>query len=302
MEISLRLTQKSNTIKSPHSPLDVYSSNNYNNNFSSNTFRSKSISLINRNTDKFLPNQTTPSNNLSQIIKFINTGKINSTSNTSYNSSSNIIYAKNDLFYTRKKITQKPNSSSNCISFNYTQTNKPVISRKNRYVYSNYNRVFADNKNNKNNVKKNVIDKRDVIMNNIYNLKKNILSNRNKSFIINTSDKYKSLLNPSKDDKYDNFILNKKKKKNCLLSEINMLKTDFQKDIIKQNTRNDLTFGGNNNNNINTKIHTFFTNTRNFGEELKEEDFFNKLGSKTNSDNYNKTYKSKNLLLNNFKY
>ena len=307
MKIPVRFNQKSYSIKSPCSIRDLCSSNNYNTDFSNNTFRSKSISLINKNADKFFPNKTTSSNNLSQIIKFLNTGKMNQISNNcnynSNNSNDNIIYAKNDLFYTRKKITQKPNSPSSYFSFDSSQFNKPVISRKNRYVFSNYNRVFADNtKENKSNFKKKYNNKKDEIINNIHKLKKNVLNNKNKSFIANSDNKYKSLFNSSKNNEYDDLIFNTKKKKKCLLNEINMLKNEFQKDIIKQNSKYELTSGGAKNNKIINKMHNLFKTTRNYGEELRDDEFFNKLDTKKNNDDYCNTQKAGNLLFNNFKY
>ena len=287
MEIPVRLIPKSNTIKSSLSLCNICSINN----FSDNTFRSKPIPLFNNNTDRYLLYKTTPSNNLSQIKKFIKEGKMNRVPkniNLKFNNS-NIVCAKNDLFYTRKKINQKSDSSPKYISFDSTHFIKTVLSGKNKN---------NDDYNDKNNS----INKKYEILNNIHKLKRNILDNKNKSFIINSSDKNKTSFNFNKNDIFDNLIFKTKKKKKCLLKEINMLKNEFQNDIDKQYGKYELTYGENKNNNINYKIRNSYKNTKNYREELKNDNYFNMLSAKTSRGNKIRTHNLRSLLLNNFKY
>ena len=287
MEIPVRLIPKSNTIKSSLSLCNICSINN----FSDNTFRSKPIPLFNNNTDRYLLYKTSPSNNLSQIKKFIKGGKMNRVPkniNLKFNNS-NIVCAKNDLFYTRKKINQKSDSSPKYISFVSTQFIKTVLSGKNKN---------NDDYNDKNNS----INKKYEILNSIHKLKRNILDNKNKSFIINSSDKNKTSFNFTKNDIFDNLIFKTKKKKKCLLKEINMLKNEFQNDIDKQYGKYELTYGENKNNDINYKIRNSYKNTKNYREELKNDNYFNMLSAKTSRGNKIRTHNLRSLLLNNFKY
>ena len=287
MEIPVRLIPKSNTIKSSLSLCNICSINN----FSDNTFRSKPIPLFNNNTDRYLLYKTSPSNNLSQIKKFIKGGKMNRVPkniNLKFNNS-NIVCAKNDLFYTRKKINQKSDSSPKYISFDSTHFIKTVLSGKNKN---------NDDYNDKNNS----INKKYEILNSIHKLKRNILDNKNKSFIINSSDKNKTSFNFNKNDIFDNLIFKTKKKKKCLLKEINMLKNEFQNDIDKQYGKYELTYGENKNNNINYKIRNSYKNTKNYREELKNDNYFNMLSAKTSRGNKIRTHNLRSLLLNNFKY
>ena len=193
-------------------------------------------------------------NNVNDILKFINTGKISNNVNnfcTENNISNNIISVKNDYGYTKPIIKRnntlykiKSNPNSSFFSFDKKYNNN-INDSKTKYVYNNYYRVFDYN--NKENIKLSRNSKQnnqEKIMESINKIKTTCFQYKKKSFIDNNS--------PSK--KYQNtmrlnFVWNKpnyyaiklkKHKKNSkiksndsLMEEIDYIKKELNKGIIK---------------------------------------------------------------------
>ena len=202
-------------------------------------------------------------NNINDIFKFINTGKIYPFSNTQ-NFITSPINAKNGLILDKSEIAiarmkkqnsfykNNNNSSSSCFfSFDKKNNkyddffeNSKLLSKKKKYVYEHYNKVF----NNKENAKTSFyskVNKQEEIMKTINKFKKNYFQYKKKSFIDNPS--------PSKI--YQNTI-----RFNCLWN--------------KENNRN------NNNNNNNFNIESInFNNYKKYSKKSLNYSLLDELNS-----------------------
>ena len=215
-------------------------------------------------------------NNLNDIFKFINTGKIYPSSNTqnfitSPNNKNGLILDKSEIAIARMKkqnsFYKNTNSSSSCFfSFDKKNNkyenlfeNSKLLSKKKKYVYEHYNKVF-NNKENEKTSYNSKVNKQEEIMKTIDKFKKNYFQYKKKSFIDNPS--------PSKN--YQNTI-----RFNCIWN--------------KENNRNN-----NNNNNFNIESINFnkykmFSKTS-LNYSLLDE--LNMLKNKLNKDTYKKAIKS----------
>lgn len=287
MDLSLRNTRKfNNTLIYSHTFLN----NTYNSPYHS---RSKSFS---QTVDYFDKNRE--NTNLSEIIKFIKFGKINSNSSKSLNikTTENVILGKNDLSSILKKNLTKYNSKNYSARikkyYSFDCIRCPKKFNKNNYVIENYNKVFSDFslKNNKNDPYR-----REKILKNIFNTRNRTshIKNNSECFL----DKFWRLwdhnkFNPKKN--LNQFYNENVKSEKCLIVEIKSLKSELQKDVNKQKSTIQPTY---NNRKNNFKKFKSFREGRNMMEEFKDVDFYYQLSHTNNMKD-----KSKNIVLSNFKY
>lgn len=215
--------------------------------------------------------------NINDIFKFINTGKIYPSSNTqnfitSPNNKNALILDKSELAIARIKkqnsFYKNTNSSSSCFfSFDKKNNkyddffeNSKLLSKKKRYVYEHYNKVF-NNKENEKTSYYSKVNKQEEIMKTIDKFKKNYFQYKKKSFIDNPSPskiyqntiRFNCIWNKENNRKninnnFTNFNIesinfNKYKKFSktslnySLLDELNMLKTKLNKDTYKKQNK-----------------------------------------------------------------
>ena len=228
----------------------------------------------------------TRNNNINDIFKFINTGKIFPPSNTqnfitSPNNKNGLILNKSEIAIARMKkqnsFYKNTNSSSSCFfSFDKKNNkyddlfeNSKLLSKKKRYVYEHYNKVF-NNKENEKTSYNSKVNKQEEIMKTIDKFKKNYFQYKKKSFIDDPS--------PSKI--YQNTI-----RFNCI----------WNKENNRNNYNNNFTNYNNNNNNNNFNIESInfnkykkFTKTS-LNYSLLDE--LNILKNKLNKDTFKKVNK-----------
>ena len=292
MDLSLKITKRfSNTLKSLH-PFSLDNKNIPASHLRSKTF-SQTINYFNNNIDN---------PNLSEIVNFIKTGKLNPSNFKTLNikRTDNVVLGKNDLLFIRKNNNFEKNksrsSSASLKKYNtleYTRSSKKF--NKFNYVVKNYHKVFSDFplKNNKTELHK---KEKENIIKNIYNTRNKISHIRNNS--VGSSDKFWRLwdINNEHTSKENlNYFYNNSNNKNkkCLIKEINFLKSELQKDVNRQKSTIQPSYNKRSNN---AKRYKSFRDGRNIMEEFKNIDFFYQLS-------YNKKKKKcKNVELSNFKY
>jgi hypothetical protein len=209
-------------------------------------------------------------NNINDIFKFINTGKIYPFSNTQNiitspnNAKNGLILDKSEIAIARMKkqnsFYNNKNSSSSCFfSFdkknnNYDDffENSKLLSKKKKYVYEHYNKVF-NNKENEKTSYNSKVNKQEEIMKTIDKFKKNYFQYKKKSFIDNPSPskiyqntiRFNCLWNKENNRNNNNFNIesinfNKYKQFSktslnySLLDELNILKKKLNKDTNKK--------------------------------------------------------------------
>jgi len=217
-------------------------------------------------------------NNLNDIFKFINTGKIFPSSNpqnfiTSPNNTKNgLILDKSEIAIARMKkqnsFYKNKNSSSSCFfSFDKKNNkydnlfeNSKLLSKKKKYVYEHYNKVF-NNKENEKTSYNSKGNKQEEIMKTIDKFKKNYFQYKKKSFIDNPSpskvyqntirfnciwNKENNRNNSNNNFNVENINFNKYKKCSkaslnySLLDELNMLKKQLDKNNNKKVNKPDI--------------------------------------------------------------
>lgn len=240
------------------------------------SLRSRSFSNTNNYIDKNRNND-----NLTDIIKFLNTGKIISSKKSGLNiknDSMSITKGRNDLLSTYKKVNRSLNSPDSIKnrSFDYSKSRENIHSYKKReYIINNYNKVFSEKANNlfnnDNYINKKFLKQKDEILYNIHAVRNSNYHKKSKT--ISFVNKLNHLWNTNFESISKNnmdYYFNENKK--CLLNEINSLKNELQKDVNKQQSKIGHKFISKK-----TKKYNTFRIEKKFRDEINDDNFFNEL-------------------------